>query len=388
MNLKTWVFFLFVTILLSPNLLHAGGINIGFCPASKVWSYPAEAQRGVQSVVLQNAAIINYTANPIEITSVDIELRHGSVVVDTRHIAIDDLKKFAATGRSLQAAGMLRLLAFQFCGDELIQKDTSLSGPTLKPGEAMLIMAQPFVYPGTRDSLRLHVFAKSGNESLNAEATQPIQNGVIQARFRFPLKGVWYAGNGPTFYTAHRWALPEEFGFDFIQLGTGSSSHSGDGTHFGDFYAYGQPVMAAADGRVKAVVDNISENPKALRQPAETGEAYGHRLQEMQAELLEKGTVAGNYVLIENGDNVYSLYAHLRPTSITVKAGDKVTSGQIIGSLGSSGNSTEPHLHFQVCDRPDPLFCAGVPVDFDGIVLPFADGPRPLQSGDIVQSHR
>ena len=259
--------------------------------------------------------------------------------------------------------------------------------PFLQPGEAMLIMAEPFVYPGGRDSLRLHVFAKSRNQSLNAEATQPIQNGTIKTHFRFPLKGTWYAGNGPTFYTAHRWALPEEFGFDFVQLGTDISSHRGDGTRFSDFYAYGQPVMAAADGRVRMVVNNISENPKALRQPAETEAAYGQRLQEIQAELLENGTVAGNYVLIESGDNVYSLYAHLRPASITVKAGDMVTAGQTIGSLGSSGNSTEPHLHFQVCDQPNALSCAGIPVDFDGIALPFADGPRPLQSGDIVQSH-
>jgi len=37
---------------------------------------------------------------------------------------------------------------------------------------------------------------------------------MAQTHFTFPLRGTWYAGNGPTFYTAHRWALPEEFGFD------------------------------------------------------------------------------------------------------------------------------------------------------------------------------
>ena len=64
--------------------------------------------------------------------------------------------------------------------------------------------------------------------------------------------------------------------------------------------------------------------------------------------------------------------------------GDSVSSGQALGRLGSSGNSTEPHLHFQVCDRPEPLACAGIPVSFEGISLPYADYPRPLQSGDIV----
>jgi hypothetical protein len=85
---------------------------------------------------------------------------------------------------------------------------------------------------------------------------------MAQTHFTFPLRGTWYAGNGPTFYTAHRWALPEEFAFDLIQLGTNSSSHSGDGTGFSDYYAYGQPVLAAASGRVKVVVDNIAEESR------------------------------------------------------------------------------------------------------------------------------
>ena len=379
-------FFIVMTAFLSPALLCAQQVEVRFCPAAKIWSYPAESQRGVQSLLLQNAVIINHSGSPVELTSLDIELLQGPVSVDTRHIAGDELKKLAAGGPRLQAEGFLRLAAFQFCGDQLIGPGVVLSGPTLKPGEAMLITAQPFVYRGTRDALRLRVTARSATASLDGEASQPIRDGAVQTKFRFPLNGTWYAGNGPTFYTAHRWALPEEFGFDLVQLGNNSLSHRGAGTKFSDYYAYGQPVMAAASGRVIAVINNIPENPDALQRPGESYEAYGQRLQQMQAEHLEKGTAAGNYVLIQNGDEIYSLYAHLQPASITVKAGELVTAGQTIGSLGSSGNSTEPHLHFQVCDRPNPLNCAGLPINFEGIVLPYADGPRPLQSGDIVQS--
>lgn len=181
--------------------------------------------------------------------------------------------------------------------------------------------------------------------------------------------------------------MPEEFGFDLVQLGSNGLSHSGEGTRFSDYYAYGAPVVAAAEGRVKAMVNNVPENPEAVRRPGESDEAYAQRSQQRQVENLQKGTAAGNYVLIEHGDGVYSVYAHLQPASTKVKVGDAILAGQVLGLLGSSGNSEEPHLHFQVCDRPDPLMCAGIPVDFVNIVLPFADGPRLLQSGDIVQTH-
>lgn len=66
----------------------------------------------------------------------------------------------------------------------------------------------------------------------------------------------------------------------------------------------------------------------------------------------------GNYVLIDHGDGTQSLYAHLLANSITVKAGDVVSQGQVIGIMGTSGNSTGIHLHFEIREngeRVDPL---------------------------------
>lgn len=65
-----------------------------------------------------------------------------------------------------------------------------------------------------------------------------------------------------------------------------------------------------------------------------------------------------NYVKIDHGDGTMSGYAHLLANTITVKAGDKVEQGQVIGKVGSSGCSTGPHLHFEVYvdgTRVDPL---------------------------------
>ena len=88
--------------------------------------------------------------------------------------------------------------------------------------------------------------------------------------------------------------------------------------------------------------------------------------------------------MIDHGNGEYSLYAHMQPGSVHVQVGDRIAAGAELGKLGSSGNSTEPHLHFQVCDAPTPMACAGIPLQFQNVTLPFADYPRPLQSGDVV----
>jgi murein DD-endopeptidase MepM/ murein hydrolase activator NlpD len=55
------------------------------------------------------------------------------------------------------------------------------------------------------------------------------------------------------------------------------------------------------------------------------------------------------------------MYAHFQPGSIRVKVGDKVSPGQVLGLVGNSGNSSEPHLHFQLMDRNSPLGSEGLP---------------------------
>jgi murein DD-endopeptidase MepM/ murein hydrolase activator NlpD len=109
------------------------------------------------------------------------------------------------------------------------------------------------------------------------------------------------------------------------------------------------------------------------------------RAHENQAKLLKSDHgITGNYVLIDHGNREYSLYAHMQPGSVRVRTGDNVQAGALLGKLGSSGNSTEPHLHFQVCSGSSALQCNGVPVTFSNIKVMWAESERALQSGDIV----
>jgi murein DD-endopeptidase MepM/ murein hydrolase activator NlpD len=361
-------------------------IEVRFCPASAVHTYPLETRREVNSLLLQNVAVLNHSASAFKVKAVTIELLQSGKVMDSRRLEADALQRFAERGAKMQAGGALEQIAFQFCGTTLIPSNVKLAGPDLNENQALLITSQVFAFTGPRDSLRVKVEGDSGGKTKEVSGTLPIKSEFAKNTYIFPLRGVSYAGWGASFHTGHRWAIPEEFALDIARLGGEGLSHKGDGTRFEDYYAYGADILAACDGTVVETVNDQPEDPTAMQRPDESQEAYFARLQKEQTGRLAKGmtAVTGNYVLIDHGKSEYSFYAHLQPGSVRVHKGDRVKAGDVIGKLGSSGNSTEPHLHFHVCDSNDPLMSAGIPVNFSNVTIQWADVPRPIQSGDIV----
>ncbi|MEG2321992.1 MAG: M23 family metallopeptidase [Bacilli bacterium] len=70
----------------------------------------------------------------------------------------------------------------------------------------------------------------------------------------------------------------------------------------------------------------------------------------------EYGGGYGNYIVIDHNNDYYTLYAHMNKFASNIKVGDTVARGQQIGYVGSTGQSTGPHLHFEVwykCKRCD-----------------------------------
>ncbi|HEY9376151.1 MAG TPA: M23 family metallopeptidase [Jiangellaceae bacterium] len=78
-------------------------------------------------------------------------------------------------------------------------------------------------------------------------------------------------------------------------------------------------------------------------------------------ELFGPIGILGNHVIVDHGGQVYSAFAHLRRESIRVHIGDHVVDGQQLAECGNSGNSSEPHVHYQLMDRPSVLIAAGLP---------------------------
>lgn len=368
---------------------NAADLTVKLCPGGGLHAFPLAPGTRFQSLVVPNVAVANTGAGPAQLTDVAFELLDKGVVVDSRHLTGEALAASLKGGAGVQG-GMLQMFGWQFCDGRLLGDKPALA-PTaaLAPAAAGLITNQVFGWKGARDELRITATALRAGKAETATLSTPVRADTVKTKMVFPLKGRWFVAVSGTPHGGHRWALPEAFAYDIAQIGADDKTFRGEGTRFEDYYAYGAPVLAAGDGTVVEVVADQPENPEVLRRPGESFEAYGDRAGAIQMALVAKGdrAIAGNAVIVDHGDGEYSLYAHLKPGSLKVKVGDKVSAGQPLGELGASGNVTEPHLHFQVCDGPNPLHCAGVPLDFTNVELPYADGPRAIQGGDIVVAH-
>jgi murein DD-endopeptidase MepM/ murein hydrolase activator NlpD len=69
------------------------------------------------------------------------------------------------------------------------------------------------------------------------------------------------------------------------------------------------------------------------------------------------------------GHGHYVFYAHLKRGSVTVKPGQRVHRGEVLGELGNTGNTSAPHLHIQVMNGPSPLASDGLPYVIDRFEL-------------------
>jgi murein DD-endopeptidase MepM/ murein hydrolase activator NlpD len=134
-----------------------------------------------------------------------------------------------------------------------------------------------------------------------------------------------------------------------VQIGPNGATFAGDPAQNASYFAYGKELLAVLDGRVVSTLDGIPENvPNGP--PAVT---------------LEPGNLPGNSIVLQFDEDHFALYAHLIPGTLRVRPGDRVRRGEVLGLLGNSGGSTQPHLHFQVMDRPIPLAADGLPFVFD-----------------------
>jgi murein DD-endopeptidase MepM/ murein hydrolase activator NlpD len=194
-----------------------------------------------------------------------------------------------------------------------------------------------------------------------------------KVEYRLPFAGEWLVMNGGvTPESSHSWELvSQRYAYDFVVADETGVRHGRDGSRREHYFCYGRPVLAPADGVVVEVRDGIPDAPRV-------GSGW--------LDWLCRD-FRGNSVTIQHAEEEYSFSAHLIPGSICVRPGQQVREGQQIGGCGHSGHSTEPHLHFQVQDRPDFFRARGLPVRITGCRIDgeVAREPTFLESGMRVR---
>ena len=184
-----------------------------------------------------------------------------------------------------------------------------------------------------------------------------------------PFKGSgWVNGNGCCLEIGpHRFVTnpmngtldpSEKFAIDWVQVDAHGLAYRTDGKKPEDWIGYGAEILAVAPGTVVEVVRDLPDVT-----PGKNPEG------------LTIAQIAGNRVIIDMGSGYYAMYAHLAPGSVQLHVGDYVRQGQKLGLLGNTGNSSGPHLHFQVMDRPSSLDDTSLPFVFDHMNL---EGRVPL----------
>ncbi|WP_426268067.1 M23 family metallopeptidase [Sphingomonas sp. LHG3443-2] len=95
--------------------------------------------------------------------------------------------------------------------------------------------------------------------------------------------------------------------------------------------------------------------------------AWGTTVRAASSGIVRRAGWAGGYgnlIEIAHLDGTSTRYGHL--SSILVQTGERVSAGQRIGGVGSTGRSTGPHLHFEIRRNGAPVNPLGVPTSFTG----------------------
>jgi murein DD-endopeptidase MepM/ murein hydrolase activator NlpD len=204
----------------------------------------------------------------------------------------------------------------------------------------------------------------------------------------FPLRGTWRAVHTP----AHRvpshgtamWA--QSYAFDFLRFHPGTRRfhrrstcrYLTTGVRPEDCDGYRSPVLAAFPGTIVRASDGLVD-----RDPV-------HLLRDLGLVLRnavrppgypEPWAIVGNHVIVEHADipDCFAMYAHLAHGSVAVAVGTLVDAGDLLGAVGHTGNSTAPHLHFQLMTTDDPTTAAAIPCAFSMYEF--------QRDGDWVRAH-
>lgn len=334
--------FLLLCLLLPGAALHAQTYRPSL--DMRVLYTPGPFKTGGRNVVYYELILTNFSDDTIHIQSLRIVTARDSVsIASFTHEELQ--KRFAyipavateSDAGILLSPGATGILYIEIALDKTISAIRHvLEGAMLIKGKQSLIRIQ--------------------DEGWAIDTREPVALGA-------PLRGgPWVAIYDPAWVRGHRRVIytmdgkariPGRLAIDFMLVNdNGQYTKVMNEDIVANWYGYGADVLAVANGVVVTVRDDFAESKTISSHPAVPA---------------EKAT--GNYIVLDIGNNYFAFYEHLKPGSIRTKIGQKIKKGEVIASLGFTGQTTGPHLHFHVANRNSPLGAEGIPFVFEGFNL-------------------
>lgn len=193
-------------------------------------------------------------------------------------------------------------------------------------------------------------------------------------RYSLPFRGEWLILNGGVNKDlSHSWEIKaQRYAYDFLIVDSEASSFSGDHKDLCSYYCYGKDILSPADGTIIRIYDRCKDS----------------KIMKKQATDPFIRDIRGNYILIQHTEKEYSVLAHLEPGSILVKEGERVQRFQKIAECGNSGNTSEPHLHFQIQNGKSFFYSEGKKIRFEDIYQRDQENYQKIDPRKIVKEKK
>jgi murein DD-endopeptidase MepM/ murein hydrolase activator NlpD len=282
--------------------------------------------------------------------------------------------------------------------------------PLLTPGEVRDVFNPFYSFP---DELPLHrmqyVFrylredneqeASTNRHRLPMDHDLEVETNVMPREYStktnliLPLSGRVFVWEGHDFYAHHRRvplhaanvqklgirANANRYGSDLVIVDEQGRMYHDDPYDKKHYYSYGAPIYAPGAGKIVSMANDIPDN--------EFKDKY------ITSPELPAGADPnlGNYVLIDHGNGEFSIFPHMMPGSVRLKAGQSVRQGDMIGRVGFSGDAIFPHVHYSLLAGPDIYHDEALPAYFTRFRRLLGSKSVDVQqgtidSGDIVES--
>ncbi len=372
----------FTAMLLTVAPARAAEIRI--VPADSIILNPTNPDRGYSDLVVHSVIVATGPEERLALDGVRLDILAQGKIRLSQVIAPDQMVSQArrmagvpfaefVSGQLLNAGGLAGVFErpLRFASSE-----------TLGPSQALIAtrlhFSVGFVPETVRLTARLH---DADGHRQTATSQVPVTAYKPAIAYRAPLDGPWLMTSIPGVRSHHRFNPSTEFAVDFFKLGPDGHIIHGDPHKAENFYGFGAPVRAVADGVVVvAIRDQVQDRAALVRKPGEALKAFLGRVDAFHMAMMAKdfrAANAGNLVTIrheKDGAVEYSSYGHLQSGSVRVAPGDHVRQGETIAKVGDTGDSAAVHLHFQINAGPDAFTAKSLPAVLTN--LDASDGNR------------